>query len=706
MLHDVIDALRRNAPEAVALARAEAAAAPESADAQHLLGLAQRDAGDREAARASFDRAIDLAPDESLYHFSRALLAYAMGDQAIANQASARALALDPNQLGAYLLRIQLAITSGDHVEAERQLLLAERVDPDQPRLLFAAGQVALAKGDGAHAIELLNAAAAALPNDVQVLTTLGMAYQRYGHAAFAEQTLRKALKIQSSAGQPDSAGLHRMLIESLIGQDRIDDAVAELAIYNQRHPQDPAGDAIDADLQLRTGNPAGALAAFRAVLAQAPRNLGALMGVQRALEMLGDRELSRTVWEEALQRDPGFDPVWASRLTVADDEDDSLDVLRRWRAALPDSAAALLNQARQDEVDGRAAEAEAGYDAVLARAPLQYDAQFGKAAFELRRDPAAGIARLNVLIAHTPPLQAKSALAWRGLAHDGLQQMHDAVTDWQQAHAGLGVLPIMQPLPTDALRALAAAAPAPAATGENPLVMLWGPPGSGSERLVSVLRFSPSRPLLQATPEPLPRVLDFPEELIASAMDAGQLPALASELAAEYARNFEPYLQQGNQGVFDWLAWWDARVVLALRHALPATRLLVALRDPRDLLLNWLAFGAPAGPVFADPVASATWLASQLEHLLFSRDVLQLPVQIVDMDRFDADPAAGMQAIAAFADLPTAPDSQPALQRRTGPGGLPTLLPSGRWRAYRDELADAFAMLTPVAERLGYARE
>jgi tetratricopeptide (TPR) repeat protein len=701
MLQDVIDALRRNSPDALALARADAAASPDSADAHHLLGMAQREAGDHAAARASFDRAIELAPDESLYHFSRALLAYAEGDLDAANRASAHALALDPNQLGAYLLRIQLAIANHDLAEAERQVLLAERVDSEHPRLLFASGQVALAKGEGDRAIELLNAAAAVLPNDVEVLTTLAIAYQRHRHAAFVEQTVRKALALQ-----PRMVGLRRMLIESLAAQDRIDDAINEVAIYKQLHPQDPVVDAIDASLQLRTDNPMGALAGFRAALAHTPRNLHALMGVQRVLGALRDRELTRTVWEEVLQRDSGFDPVWASRLAAATEIDEYHDVLRRWRAAMPESAAAFLNQARQDEMEGRDAEAEAGYDAVLERAPQQFDALFGKAAYVLGRDQVAGIAQLDALIAQVPPAQAKVAMAWRGQAHDGLQQTHAAVADWQQAHAELGVLPPAQELPTDALCALAEAIPVPVASGDTPVVMLWGPPGSGSERLAAALQLSPSRPLMQATSQLLPRTLEFPDTFIARALNADEVPAFASEIAAEYARSIEPYLQQGNQGVFDWLTWWDARVVPLLRLAIPGTRLIAVLRDPRDLLLNWLAFGAPAGPVFADPIDSATWLANQLEHLLFARDELHLPAQIVDMDRFDADAPAGMQAIAAFADLPTAPDPQPALKDRSGPGRLPTLLPAGRWRAYCGELGAAFAVLTPLAERLGYPRE
>ncbi len=701
MLQDVIDALRRQTPDALALARAEVAASPDSAEARHLLGIAQREAGDAEGARASFDRAIELAPDESLYHFSRALLAHAQGDLDAANRSSAHALALDPNQLGAYLLRIQIALAQGDVAEAERQLQLAERADPEHPSLLFAGGQIALAKNEDDRAIGLLTEAAAAMPGDVQTLATLALAYRRVGHAAFAEQTLRKARALQ-----PDSAALHRSLIATLLDQDRIDDAGTEVAQYRQAHPDDPAGHAIEAELHWRGGDAKATLEAYRAVLKHAPRDLRSQMGAQRALEAIGDRDLARTVWEDVLASDAQFDLTWASRLTTSFDEADARDVLRRWLAAMPDSAAARLNQARHDEVDGREAEAEAGYDAVLERAPLQFDAALGKAAFVLRRDPAAGIARLEPVIAHAPPPQSKPALAWRGQAHDTLGDTAAAVADWRQAHAGLGALPPAPPLPDESLRALHATLPAASTQEPAALVMLWGPPGSGSERLAAALRFAPGRPLMLATPEVLPRMLDFPETLITRASSADDLPALATEVADAYARSIEPFREQGHTGVFDWLARWDARVAPLLQRAVPGMRLLAVLRDPRDLLLNWLAFGAPAGPVFADPVENAAWLASQLKHLLFARDELQLPTLAVDMDRFDADPQATLQEIAAFADLTASPDPQPALDRRTGSGRLPTLLPAGRWRAYRGELDEAFELLAPLAERLGYPRD
>lgn len=696
MLQDVIDALRRKAPEAVALAREEVAATPDGADAHHLLGMALRESGDFAGARGSLERAIELAPDTALYHFSRALLAWDEGDHGNVDRASAHALALDPNQTGAYVLRIQLALAGNDLAEAERQFNLAERVDPGHPQLLSIAGQIALAKGDPQAAIDRLRRAQQSRPHDPQLLTLLGMAWLQQGHPAFAEQSLRNAKAID-----PRGIDSRRLLVQALLSQGRRDEAGAELDDWRRVHPHDTGVALIAGELNIHDGNPQAALADFRKLLHDAPEPLPALIGIERALNAIGDVELARRTWEDCLHQLSDSDQIWINRLTVAADVDDRREVLRRWRQALPDSAAAYLNQAWQDDADEQFVAAEAGYDAVLARAPTQAEALFGKAMHEWRRDADAAYARLTALVASAPPWRARPAVAVRGLVLDRIERTADAVADWAQAQAGMGQMPALAPLPVAALGALPL--PAAATGNDDPVVLLWGPPGSGSERLAAALRHAPSRPLMLAMGQMAPRIIPLPEEFLARALDPAQLPGVAAEVAGEYAQSVAPHQRAGNLGVFDWHAVWDARPVPTLRHALPRLRLLAVLRDPRDLLLNWLAFGAPVGPSFGDPVASAHWLANQIQHLLFSRDVLGLPVQIVDMDRFDAQPAAAMQEIATFADLPSAPSADPALRLRSGPGRAPALLPAGRWRAYRDVLGEAFAVLTVAATALAY---
>jgi hypothetical protein len=290
-----------------------------------------------------------------------------------------------------------------------------------------------------------------------------------------------------------------------------------------------------------------------------------------------------------------------------------------------------------------------------------------------------------------------------RGLARDRLQQPRLAVADWLKVRAQFGVDPPALPMPAASSSDLVAGLPA--ASGNAQVVMLWGPPGGGAERLAATLRQSPGQPLLQAAVN-APRRPEYPEPFIARALNPAELSGVVEEVAPVYARMLEPHLAQGERGVIDWISQWDSRLVPVLRHALPGTRLIAVLCDPRDMLLHWLAFGTQANLKLSDPVAAAAWLGNQIEHLLFSRDALQLPVLLVDMDRFDAQPAETMQAIMEFAALSAPPDPKPALRPLVGIGHLPALLPAGHWRAYRDELAKAFALLAPFAERLGYPSE
>ena len=71
---------------------------------------------------------------------------------------------------------------------------------------------------------------------------------------------------------------------------------------------------------------------------------------------------------------------------------------------------------------------------------------------------------------------------------------------------------------------------------------------------------------------------------------------------------------------------------------------------------------------------------------------------RIVRLDDIADDPAAVAAALgdALQAPLPVPPE---------GVFGVPHFAP-GHWRAYAEPLAEAFAVLTPVARRLGYPED
>src|SRR5690606_1312766 len=142
-----------------------------------------------------------------------------------------------------------------------------------------------------------------------------------------------------------------------------------------------------------------------------------------------------------------------------------------------------------------------------------------------------------------------------------------------------------------------------------------------------------------------------------------------------------------------DWLLHWDNALLLALRPHLPGGCVMVALRDPRDMLLDWLSTGAVLPLQLASADEAARWLAAVLGQIADLRDQELYPYLLLPLDGVVDDPVALATALgqALGAKL------QPAAR-------VPRRLPAGRWRAYAGDLAGAFATLTPVAVRLGYA--
>jgi len=254
---------------------------------------------------------------------------------------------------------------------------------------------------------------------------------------------------------------------------------------------------------------------------------------------------------------------------------------------------------------------------------------------------------------------------------------MHDGF------HATRLPLPALAAPPADAWPVLATPTP-----GAAHPVLLWGLPGSGIERVADTLAGG-GGPVLrdrygaQAPADPL----QSPQA--AQALRQGTLDP--AQLVAQWrARLPARGIADGN--AIDWLTWWDNALLLALRPHLPEGLLLAAVRDPRDMLLDWLATGSPVPLALANPQDAAAWLAQSLE-------------QLADLHEQDLYPHVLLRLDGAI-------DSPPALAAAVGqalgiqlpaPPVAPRRLPPGRWRAYADVLAGPFAWLAPVAARLGY---
>jgi hypothetical protein len=223
--------------------------------------------------------------------------------------------------------------------------------------------------------------------------------------------------------------------------------------------------------------------------------------------------------------------------------------------------------------------------------------------------------------------------------------------------------------------------------------VLLLGTPGSGVERVAALLADQPGLVVLRDRIGALQRVDDFNQPRFA--YYCGELTE--ADRTALRERYLAPLRAVGiapDRTIVDWLPRWDAHLLALVRRAFPGTRIVIVERDPRDALVNWLAFGWARGFALADLPAFSDWLSRARDHIDYA-DALEEPKRlVVDADAVLDDPAANGAALARFLGIDTLePGANHAAMSR-GLGGLPVRFPRGHWQAYREALADPFARL------------
>jgi Tfp pilus assembly protein PilF len=700
MLEPIMAALRGgDHAAAAAAARDLLATEPDHADALHLLALALRPLNDLDGAEAAIERALALAPDRAGFHITRAMLATQRKDAAAAREAFGAALEQDPNQLVAYIGLAQIAFATRDLAAAEQHLRYAERLQPEHPQVLTMSAQLALARNEPQLALGLLARAASTAPHDVMVQGTYGLALLSQRHFAFAEQALRNALALQ-----PQARGLRHALMQALLGQQRAADAERE-------------ADALLAQVEdPHTLTLKGQLAAGRGARVEAENHLMRALELQPGLHLALDtllrlwmsqreRERAEAYVEALIARAPQHDGNWSALLELQRVQPQrAAQTALRWQAARPDSTQANELAAQVSEADGDFARADALAERTLALAPERIAPTLILFRTDLREGRvAAARARLEPLLAtQTTPALRRTLYGWLGRACDAADDPVAAVRAWLGGHALFDKAPPLPDLVAPDAELLAAIDAAIAAHGvadpQDAPRLLWGAPGSGVERVVALLGGrSDSRVLI--------------DRFGANARSDGfRLHRMGRKRAGDATQQATRFAQEWRDGLaavgvsprdIDWLPHLDARMLPALLRGLPDTRLLVALRDPRDMLLNWLAFGTAQSHAMPDPVAAARWLARALEQFLVVRERARPSLHIVRMRELDAAPAQVAAEVAQFVGGET-----PALgvleRARSGLGALPSALPPRRWRAYVEPLGEAFALLEPVAQRLG----
>lgn len=685
MQEQIIAALRGNAADdAVALARRWTAEDSASPQAWHWLAMALQQAGEPEPALDANARALRLAPEDAGLHLQRAGLLLAQRDVAGADTALARTTELDPNQFTAYLMQAHLAAARGDLDEAERLSRTAARLAPEHPELTAVDGIVALRRGDADRALALLSQASEQRPDDPRVLYALGFAYLQKGHLAFAERAFMRVVELS-----PGAATLRMLIAQLAAQQGHLDDARAVLEPILQAPNIGPAAQRLSGEIELGAGRPAEAAAHLRQALSAWPGDRRTLQALLTAWERLGAEDEARATLEAALATTSDSHELWLARLAIEPVGGAAARALiERWQAAMPGHVPALEAQMRVHDMAGEGEQAEAVARRIVALEPGRASGEQRIVEALLQRDPAAAVAHVQALIDRAPEAAREGLLPWLGSVQDRAGQAEAAVASWcefnrQQAPRRLPLPPVgAPPAAWPALEAIDAEHSA------RPL-LVWGAPGSAVEQLVTAMSAA-SRVVRGDRFGARPPNDAFQRYATIADLASGALApqALVEEWRAQLpARGIE----DGN--VIDWLLWWDNALLLALRQALPEGRLVLALRDPRDMLLDWLAHGAPAPLALESPLKAAGWLAIVLNQLATLHEQDLYPHHLLRLDGIEADPQALAGALQQAFGVPFPPASSLA----------PARLPAGHWRRYRDVLSESFALLAPVSRRLGY---
>ena len=689
MQDQILQALRRHdADQAVQLATRWIAAEPQLPQAHRWHALALQQQGQLQPAIESLQRALELVPDDADLHLQHAGLLLALHQFEAAEAALGRTTGFNPNELSAYLMQAHLALARNDVDEAEKQLKLASRVDAENPEVVALSGMVALRRGALDEALAQLSSAVRALPDDPRIVYALGTAYLRKDMLAFAEQAFRRVLVLN-----PKMTALHGLLVQLALRQDN----TAAAAEIIEQALQQPGQDSVAmrrfaAQMALQSGQPLQARDHLRPLLAANAGDPQLLQLLLMAWQRLGRDEEARTELDAVLADHDQLHNLWLARLSVEGvGSEGAVAVGERWLAAMPAHLPALETRMRLHDMTGEHDAAEAMAERILALEPGRVSGATRLVDGLVQRDPVAAAARVQQMVDAAEGRAKEDLRTWLGEVHDRGGQPREALRTWLELHADNVANRLPLPPQAKAPASWPALGEVDPELASRPM-FLWGAPGSNVEKVMSAL--SAASPLVRvdrfsATP---------PDDAFQNYNTLQDLASgkLTPQALVDGWRARLPSRGLANDTVIDWLLFWDNALLWALRPALPQGRLLVVLRDPRDMLLDWIAYGSGAQLAITSLQEAAEWLARALTQIAVLNEQDLYPHVLVRVDAAGNDPQAMALLLSEVmgVQLPPAPNIGPPR------------LPSGHWRNYREVMGAAIDLLTPVAVRLGYPEE
>ena len=629
------------------------------ADGLHLWGLIALRTGGAALVEARLSAAIAADPEKAAYHGNLASAIKEQGrlDDAVVHYR--QALAIDPAyrpELANLGLTLIAAGKPGEAIEVFRRLL---DLDPGNAEAHFGMGSAREAAGEEAGATAAYREAIRLRPDYLAAHNNLGNLLVERGAAGEACTALERACRLA-----PNDARIRINLGNACGAAGRYDAARSAYRAALRLDAGSVAALANLAALSRREGDDAGTLALFHRLLTLDPERAESHADLALHHESRGREAEARTAAKRALALDP--DNVAAGRTL------------------------ALLAAA-----DGDLEAARGRLEALLARA----------------EDPLSAIELGRVLDRSGAYEEAFEAFV-RG--NRGLAAKREAAAHSMQSY------PETVRRNRAALTAgrLATWPAAPTANGLAEPIFLVGFPRSGTTLTHQILATHPA----VETVEELPLL--------------SALEGRVSDFSASGANYPEGLCDLSDEGVAAlrqayWRAAEEAAPAIAgrrlvdklplaivhlglVRRLFPAAKIVVALRDPRDVVLSCFmqAFEANAATVHFNDLGAAARLYAEVMGLwLELREGAGLDALAFRYEDLVDDPAATVGAICAHLDLDYR-DDMLGFHRRRRPVATPSYRDvaepvyaraAGRWRNYRAQLSGVQAILAPFVAAFGY---
>ncbi len=665
-------------------------AAPNDVDALHLLGLLRHQRGATDEAEALLARAHALAPEKAGIELALGTVRFQSGDLDAARTHYEKALTLDPNVGIAHSGLGQIALLAGEREKAEQHFRIALRAGEDA-QALSGLGSLLLERDDLEAALRHLGRAADLAPNDPTIQLALGRAFARRGTETFAEKAFENALRVK-----PDLVPARQGLASLTLKAKRFREAESHYRALLAAPGFEAAGHVGLGDVARAEERFDEAVAEYNAALAIDPLQSAPARALAWSLSRLGRNDEAIGAYDAYLALAPGDHEVLAARADLLMFIGRLADAASDWRALAeknPGDMQALSRLAMLDEHMVQLDSADARATLVLRALPRDAEMLLVRIRAAMRRGDDESARRFIDTLAELALAEGQQRLCWNylGRLHDRAGHPADAARAFGEAQRGTPAsLPALDP-PKPELE-IALTEPVGEAWSDAP-VLLLGTPGSGVERIAALLADQPDLVVLRDRIGALQRVDDFNQPRFAHYV--GVLSD--DERAALRERYLAPLRHVGiapGRTVVDWLPRWDAHLLALVRRAYPGTRLVIVERDPRDALLNWLAFGWARGFGLADVPVFSEWLARARDHIHYA-DALDEPKRIVvDADAVLDDPASNGASLARFLGIEALEPGANHAAMSKGLGGLPVRFPRGHWQWYTEALAGPFAKL------------